>query len=751
MSGLGPLLKAARSRKPSKPVGSDPAAPDATAEKPQVPPLRGGNLLADINTIAETWFKRRWFDPATEKPRDLSTPEELVAAAGDRGIEVRYEQRSLESLLPRDFPCVVLERDGTSRIITERPAKDRFVCRTGGTVETLPLRQLKKAHSGVIFFVSPKADPSVHDPAAPVEEDEDPKARGLLGTVWAELMLRHKNKLVQLCVASALSNLFLIALPMFSMSVYDRVVPHLAMETLWALAIGVMIALISDLAVRYVRLRVCDSIGLNTSTAIQARLYSRILHVRQAEAPALAGGINNGLREVEALCQLMPLLIVSVLIDLPTFLLFCALLFALSGPLALVPLVGVVLMLLFHMTDVKGERVKAAARLSATQTNMLLETVNAVETVKVARAERTMLRRWERLVDASTYVGHLTRINSAFSGQASLTVTQTVVVLAMIIGVYEIGAGAMTIGALSASTLLISRMMAPVSQLISLTHRAHVISLSTRTIDHILRMEIERGGDPTATRRSLGGSLQFIDAGFTYPGEKTACLTGISLSIAPGERVGIIGRVGSGKSTLLKLIVRLQDPTTGAIRIDDHDIRQISPSDLRRHFGFMRQDAVLLDDTLRNAVCLGLEDVPDEVFESAVRISGVKDFAARHPSGYGMRVGPRGERLSGGERQSVALARTLAGSPRALVLDEPTAAMDNTLENRIVRDLREVLGDRTLIVATHRAPLLGLVDRLIWIENGRIVADGPKAEVLERLNGRGPSVPVERRADNLKT
>ena len=536
-------------------------------------------------------------------------------------------------------------------------------------------------------------------------------------------MLRHKNKLVQLCVASALSNLFLIALPMFSMSVYDRVVPHLAMETLWALAIGVMIALISDLAVRYVRLRVCDSIGLNTSTAIQARLYSRILHVRQAEAPALAGGINNGLREVEALCQLMPLLIVSVLIDLPTFLLFCALLFALSGPLALVPLVGVVLMLLFHMTDVKGERVKAAARLSATQTNMLLETVNAVETVKVARAERTMLRRWERLVDASTYVGHLTRINSAFSGQASLTVTQTVVVLAMIIGVYEIGAGAMTIGALSASTLLISRMMAPVSQLISLTHRAHVISLSTRTIDHILRMEIERGGDPTATRRSLGGSLQFIDAGFTYP----------------------------GKSTLLKLIVRLQDPTTGAIRIDDHDIRQISPSDLRRHFGFMRQDAVLLDDTLRNAVCLGLEDVPDEVFESAVRISGVKDFAARHPSGYGMRVGPRGERLSGGERQSVALARTLAGSPRALVLDEPTAAMDNTLENRIVRDLREVLGDRTLIVATHRAPLLGLVDRLIWIENGRIVADGPKAEVLERLNGRGPSVPVERRADNLKT
>jgi len=747
MSGLGPLLKAARSKKPPKPGAADPAAP---AEKPQVPPLRGGNLLADINTIAETWFKRRWFDPATEKPRDLSTPEELVAAAGDRGIEVRYEQRSLESLSARDFPCVALERDGTSRIITERPAKDRFVCRTGGQVETLPLRQLKKAHSGVIFFVSPKADPSVHDPAAPVEEAEDPKARGLLGTVWAELMFRHKNKLVQLCVASGLSNLFLIALPMFSMSVYDRVVPHLAMETLWALAIGVMIALISDLAVRYVRLRVCDSIGLNTSTAIQARLYSRILHVRLAEAPALAGGINNGLREVEALCQLMPLLIVSVLIDLPTFILFCLLLFALSGPLALVPLVGVVLMLLFHLTDVKGERVQAAARLSATQTNVLLETVNAVETVKVARAERPLLRRWERLVDASTYVGHLTRINSAFSGQASLTVTQTVVVLAMIIGVYEIGAGAMTIGALSASTLLISRMMAPVSQLISLAHRAHVISLSTRTIDHILRMEVERGGDPTATKRSLGGSLQFVDAGFTYPGEKTACLTGISLSIAPGERVGIIGRVGSGKSTLLKLIVRLHDATTGAIRIDDHDIRQTAPSDLRRHFGFMRQDAVLLDDTLRNAVCLGLEDVPDEVFESAVRISGVKDFAARHPAGYSMRVGPRGERLSGGERQSVALARALVGSPRALVLDEPTAAMDNTLENRIVRDLRETLGDRTLIVATHRAPLLGLVDRLIWIENGRVVADGPKAEVLERLNGRGPSVPVERRADNLK-
>ena len=689
-----------------------------------------GHLLADIDAVAQAWYGRSWSGEAEPLPFGVATPEELAAAAEDRGLKVWYAQRSLSSLRDADFPCVILDQAGRSTILTGRPAPDRFSLLTNGGPGEAALADLAAGHGGTVFFIAPREP-------APQDAGREPAPRaGLLRTVAVEMATRHRGRLAVLCVAAALANLFLLSVPIFSMAVYDRVIPHLAMETLWALAIGVGVALALDLAIRVVRMRLSDAVGLSVATSVQARLFSRILRARLGAVGAAGGGVQTSMREVEALAQLLPGLVASLAIDVPFFVASSLLLYGIAGSVAWIPLAGVALIALIQLAgEVRGQQAAEAARLNAAQANLLLESVAGIETVKVANATRPMIRRWERLVDGAAFVGHAHRMHGAFALQAAGAISQAAVVIGMVLSVYQIGDGAMTIGALSAASMLIGRVMAPMTQLGAQLHRLLQILRSARTVEAILAADMEDSGDRTAARRPIQGRLAFKGVGFTYPGETSPALTGVDLSIAPGERVGLIGRAGSGKSTLLKLVLRLHTATEGALLLDGHDIRQAAPERVRRHFGFMRQDSAPFDDTLRNAICFGLDGVSEDAFERAVALAGVQAFAARHPAGYGMRVGPRGERLSGGERQSVMLARTLLGDPRALVLDEPTAAMDNAMEASIVRELGAALGDRTLIIATHRAPLLGLVDRLVWIEHGRIVADGPKAEILRKVSG----------------
>lgn len=705
----------------------------------------GGNLLADVRAIAAGWFRNgRASDAVNRGPGDVAMPEELIAAAADRGVDVSYAERKLSSLGEKDFPCIALDRQGGSHILLGRPDKGTFMMQDGDRTTLIPLRRLKQIASGVLFFVRPKAVPAADiAPAAAVETAAASTAPAsvstfkIFGTVASEMFSTQRPLLWQLALATVLSNIFTFALPLFSMAVYDRVVPHLAWETLWALSIGVVIILLADFILRYIRMKLLDSVGLTTSSALQSRLFSRIVHGKMKDVPSLTGGVTTGMREVEALCHVVPSLLIAIAVDMPFFIAATALIYSIAGYVAVTPLIGALVLAAIHIISHLGEdAARNHSRYVGTQTNALMETMGALETVKLTGAERMLLRRWERLVDAASYASHLNRLQGNFSGQASVVVSQAVTVLAMVIGVYEISTGAMTIGAMSAAVLLIGRMMTPVSQLMGLLHRSHQLTSSARMMERVFNTPQEVAGDSSETRAEtpIKGHLSFRNVSFTYPGEQTPCLEGISLDIRPGEKIGLIGRVGSGKSTLLRLMLRLHDPSTGSMLVDGQDVRQISPRALRRIAGFMRQDSVLFDDTLQANLTFGLEMMKAADFERAVALTGVKDFAARNAQGYGMRVGTRGERLSGGERQSVAMARVLVENPPILVFDEPTSAMDNALEAKIVRELRDVIASKTLIVATHRAPLLGLVDRIIWMEGGKIVADGPKAEVLQRLS-----------------
>lgn len=698
-------------------------------------------LIADIDRLAAMW---RGAEAPADQPHwsgdaAFPTPEALADAAMQRGLDVRFEQIPLRKLGAEHWPCIVLERSGETRIVLKR-TQGGFDTLFGGAPEVVDAGELGRRYAGTVFLVRPQpaqAQPAVAGAGDPPRTTAALAATGNLFIDVAGRMVRGQTRLfVQLCLAAVVNNSLVLALPIFSMVVYDRVVPHLAFETLWAMTIGVGIALAADTAVRFVRTELADAMAIRATVGLQTQLFGKLLRAPLSRAPRDPASLGLWMRELESLCQTVPAIAVAMLVDLPFILLVSLLLASLGGVVAFVPIVcALVLAILFAVGHAMAtDANRDATRLARAQTALFTEAASALESVKATTAEAQLMRRWEELADANAYAGHRARHWTHMTGLAANAMGMVAIVATLVVGVYVNAAGAMTVGALTAASLLIGRIMSPVATFVGAIFRTRQILRAAEGLDAVLRLPAEEAGDGAAATRDIVGKIELRNVSLTYLDGAAPALRGVSLVIAPGEKVAIIGRVGCGKSSLLRLILRLQEPTEGAVLLDDADIRQVSPVALRRSVALMRQDHVLLDDTLDANLRLGLEGIAQEALDTAVQVSGVRELAARNPNGYSQKVGPRGDRLSGGERQMVALARALAADPRVLVLDEPTAAMDNSMEARIVRDLARFVEGRTLILATHRAQALALVDRIIWLDGGAILADGPKDEVLKTLN-----------------
>jgi ATP-binding cassette, subfamily C, bacterial LapB len=371
---------------------------------------------------------------------------------------------------------------------------------------------------------------------------------------------------------------------------------------------------------------------------------------------------------------------------------------------------------------------------AAQKHGVLVESISGLETIKSLGAEGRTQRRWERHVGATAGSTMRARLLASLGVNFSALAQNLATVGVVIFGVYRIAAGDMTVGALVACTIITGRAMAPLGQVAGILTRYHQARASFEALDQVMALPNERPADARFLHRpQVQGAITFQDVTFRYPGEKQAALAQVSFAIEPGERVGLVGRIGSGKSTIEKLVLGLYEPEQGAVLIDGTDLRQIDPADVRRHIGCVLQDVVLFRGTLRDNIALGAPYADDGAVLRAAQLAGVADFVARHPQGFDLDVGERGERLSGGQRQAVALARALLLEPPILLLDEPTSAMDNDAETRLKQRLGEVLAGRTLLLVTHRASLLSLVERLIVLDGGRLLADGPKDEVLAAL------------------
>ena len=662
---------------------------------------------------------------------DGLTPDLFVRAAERAGLSARVVQRPLAEISPLVLPAVLLLNDQQACVLTARDESGclELLMPESGGVRATTLTDLESNYSGHVIFVQPRPRLDARS-----EHSAIPRPRHWFWSVMAQCWPIYGEALV----ASLLINLFALVTPFFTMNIYDRVVPNLAIETLWVLTIGAAIVFGFDLLMRTLRAYFIDVAGKRVDVTLSANIFATVIGIRMAGRPASVGAFANNVQEFESFRDFVTSATVTTLVDLPFALLFIVVMAWIGGPIAWVPviafpvIVGFGLALQAPLSRVVQESYRHAGQRQAT----LVESLAGLETIKTQRAEGPAQRRWEQAIGQIARLGLRARFLSTAVVNFATFVQQLAYAAVVVVGVYLIGDERLTVGGLIACALLTGRVLAPLSQIASLITRYHQARTALTSIDRIMSLPVERPHEHEfVSRPRLRGGIEFRDVTFGYPEQEVAALAGVSFRIAPGERVALIGRIGSGKTTVEKLVLGLYEPAEGSILIDGVESRQWDPAELRRDIGYVPQDIVLFFGSVRDNIVLGTPGADDAMVLRAAEQAGVTEFVNRHPRGFAMQVGERGDGLSGGQRQAIAVARACLLQPPVLLLDEPSNAMDNRSEEQFKARLTEQLDGRTLLLITHRASLLSLVDRVIVLEAGRVAADGPRDQVLAALAG----------------
>ncbi|WP_376739747.1 type I secretion system permease/ATPase [Achromobacter denitrificans] len=665
------------------------------------------------------------------------TPALLPRAAARAQLSARVVKRELDSisqdllpailLLHGERACLLLKKDGGKYVVSHPEL--------GGSSMEMEPEELAAQYTGVVCFVRPQFRFDARAPeVAKVRERH---------WFWAAIM-ENRRLYRDALVAALLINIFAMAMPLFTMNVYDRVVPNNAIETLWVLAIGITMVVIFNMILSTARSHVVDSASKRVDVRLSAQIMERVLDLRLEGRPVSVGSFAANLRSFESIRDFIASATITTLVDLPFILLFLLALAWISPWMILPPLVAIVLILLVSLAaQARMESLTMATFQASSQRNAtLVEALTGLEAVKTLNAQGSIQRNWERATEFIAQTGGKLKLISSSTVGFVQAVQQMVSISVVIIGVYQAQESAISMGGIIAASMIAGRCLAPLGQVAGLLMQYQNARTSLGSIDNYMKLPVERPAEAEFLHRPVfHGGIEFRDVTFTYPGAAQPALKKVSFKLKPGEKVGVIGRIGSGKTTLEKLALALYQPTEGAVLLDGIDVRQIDPADVRRAIGHVPQDPLLFYGSLKHNLAMGAPYADDASILAAANLAGVSDFANLHPNGFDMVIGERGESLSGGQRQSVAVARALINDPPILLLDEPSSNMDHQSETQLRKRLGEASQTKTILLVTHRTALLDLVDRLIVIDNGHIVADGPKEQVVEALRqgrvGRG--------------
>ena len=645
-------------------------------------------------------------------------------AAVNAKIRTKIDKRSLNSFSEDICPIILILNDNQSCVLYKLADNKAKIYRASDNkIVTVNIETLEKDYSGYAILVHPFTERRRHQ------------------RHWFWSVLRD-NKMIyrKVFLAALLINVFGLVGPLFIMNVYDRVIPNNAFETGWVLAIGALTIFAFDFLMRTLRGYFIDLSGRKIDVIVGRRIYDQLMNMKMIFKPKSSGSFANMLREFESVKEFCTSATLTAIVDLPFALLFLFVIYLLAGNVALI------LLAIMILVSVVGVIVQIPLKSLVSDTmqsaeakhGLLVETINGLETVKLTQADSRMRAKYSECLGESAEVSQKSRFYSALAVNISTFFQQSASIIVVLFGMYMIQDGVLTMGALIAAVIMGGKAIAPMGQMAALITRFHSVRRSLDTLNGFMQQDVDRPeGKNFLHRPDLKGSIDVKNISFIYPNDTRKILSGATLSIKSGEKVGVIGRIGSGKSTLTKIVAGLYEPSEGEMLIDGTDYRQVDPIDLRGSIGYISQDTFLFRGSIRDNIAFGKQNASEQDILAVSKSSGVHEFVSKHPMGYDAPVGERGDGLSGGQKQCVALARALISDPKILICDEPTNDMDTQAEDNFSKQIFKLADQKTLILITHRQNLLRLVDRLIVVEGGKIIADGPRDKIIKMLSGEG--------------
>ncbi len=650
------------------------------------------------------------------------TQDDIPALTNKIGVKSRVSKKSLRFLHENDKPLILLLKNNQACVLLPAKTHQGKIYFPEEGITDKHIDQLKDEFTGYVIILDPGAGDT----------------RTLFSNwIWGPVTT-YWDRFLEVILASAFINMFALALPLFSMNVYDSVVPNFALDTLIVLAVGIFLALAFDFLFKILRNHILEGLSSKIGAQFDFELMQRLLAIPQIDLNMAVGQKANLFKEIQGLRDFYTTKLGPAMVDFPFFLLFIFVIGTINLKIVLVPICAAIfiLTLTFLMQNAIKSKTSRNFKEMQGKSSLLIETLEGSETLRMLSATGTGLFKWAIATETAADAAKESNTLMAWNQNASLSAMYVVNVLVIIIGVYEIHAGALTVGGLIACTILSSRALAPIMALSGTLTQMKKSYDVLQTIKKIFDLRYE--GETTnkiQESAKIKGKITLRDVTYYYPGQSVPALEGVSFEINPGEKVGIIGKTGAGKSTITKILNGFVRPVSGNILIDHQVLDSYHPAQFRAHVGTIPQKSFFFSGSLRENITMGREHISEERFREVIKLSGLEYFLEQTSRGFDTEIGENGERLSGGQQQSIALARALLHDPEILIFDEPTNGMDQNLERQMQDTFATYLKDKTLILITHRTPLLKLVDRLILIDRGRIVADGPRDDILQKLGG----------------
>jgi len=661
---------------------------------------------------------------------NILSPELLPQAAARAGLSAKLTRKGLNEFPAMLLPCILLLKGQKACVLHQINNKTNQATvslpETGGQ-ELLTLAQLESSYAGYAFLIKQQyrgdLDFDVHV--------NDASEHWLLQHIKQSASIYR-----DVIIASILINIFALVSPLFVMNIYDKVVPNLAFESLWVLAIGAGIAYLFDFILKQLRGYLIDVAGKKVDIQVSAKLFSKVVGIPLEKRAPSIGGMARQLSEFDSVRDFLSSATITALVDLPFAALFMCIIYLVAGDLVLFPIVATVIILgyTFLMQPKLRAAIEETNKFSGLRHGHLIECLSSLESIKANGAEGVIQNAWQQMIGhTSNWQLKSKVITNSVTNVASFVVQVTVIGV-VVMGVYRVSENLISMGGIIAAVMLSSRAISPMAKLASLLTRSNQTISALRQLNSLMDQQGEFENKAHLVGRSkLAGRIDAEHLGFTYPECEKPALYPMSIAIKPGEKIAIIGRNGSGKTTLAKVLLGLYQPTAGNLRFDGLNHQQIHPSNLRQNFGYLPQDITLFHGSIRDNILFGTRQVTEYQLIRAVQLSGVSLFTDQDSEGLDQQVGEGGKALSRGQRQSIALARATLNDPAILLLDEPTASLDARAEKLFINSISATVKDRTMILITHKMHLLSLVDRVIVLDRGRVIADGTKDVVLQQL------------------